>query len=60
MIVLETDSPQLTPLPFRGTRNEPKHLRIIATEIARLKKTDVDTLIRQTYENAQSLFHFNR
>jgi TatD DNase family protein len=56
MILLETDSPYLTPVPFRGTRNEPKYIPLIAQEIARLQNIDVSIVEEVTTQNAHRLF----
>ena len=55
-IVLETDSPYLSPVPYRGKRNSPLNLPIIAEEIAKLKRMDVDKVIAITRENAKKLY----
>lgn len=55
-IVLETDSPYLTPIPHRGTRNEPKYVPIIAEYIADLKKVDLEQLVEQTDKNVYTVF----
>jgi TatD DNase family protein len=55
-LLLETDSPYLTPHPFRGRRNEPAHVRIVAEEIAVLRKLSVENLSAVTTENARRLF----
>jgi TatD DNase family protein len=57
-LLLETDSPNLTPIPHRGIRNEPKHLIDSAKFISKLLKIDLDSLKKQTSLNAFSLFHF--
>jgi TatD DNase family protein len=57
MLLLETDAPYLTPVPHRGTRNEPKYIPLIASEIARLQKTDAHEIENQTTANAKTLFH---
>lgn len=57
MILLETDAPFLTPVPFRGTRNEPKYIPVIADTIAKLKNTTSDAVAQVTTENARSLFN---
>lgn len=51
-LVLETDSPYLTPVPFRGKRNEPSYLTYIADKIAEIKKIPVEEVIEVTTENA--------
>lgn len=57
-IVLETDSPFLTPAPFRGKRNEPSYLVPIAQKIAEIKGVDFETVARITTENAKRIFKF--
>ena len=59
-IVLETDSPYLTPVPFRGKINSSKYLEFIANFIADIKNISVDELAEITSRNASSLFDFNR
>lgn len=56
MILLETDAPYLTPVPHRGTRNEPKYIPLIAKEIARLHKVPVKKVEEATTANAHALF----
>jgi len=58
-ILLETDGPYLTPVPYRGTRNEPKYIPLIAKEIAKLQHTDVTVVEEKTTRNALQLFHFS-
>jgi TatD DNase family protein len=55
-IVLETDSPYLTPVPFRGKPNESSYLIYIAQKVAELHQTDLDTVARITTENSKLLF----
>ena len=55
-LLLETDCPYLTPHPFRGTLNSPKHLRLIAEEIANLREVDLSIVENATTENAIKLF----
>ncbi|MCP4522334.1 MAG: TatD family hydrolase [Cytophagales bacterium] len=55
-IVLETDCPYLAPVPYRGKRNEPSYLPIIAHQIAKHKEVDVELVAQQTTQNAESLF----
>lgn len=59
-IVLETDSPYLTPVPFRGKINSSKYLEYIANFIADIKNISVEELAEITNKNASSLFDFNR
>ena len=55
--MLETDSPYLTPIPFRGRRNEPKHVKIIAEKIAEIKDLSIQKITEHTTRNAYKLFH---
>ncbi|HSZ24144.1 MAG TPA: TatD family hydrolase [Cytophagaceae bacterium] len=55
-IVLETDSPYLAPVPFRGKRNEPAYIPIIAKKIAELKNISVEEVAEITTANAMRLF----
>lgn len=55
-ILIETDSPYLSPHPLRGRRNEPAHLVHTAECLARERGVPVDEFIRQTDENARRLF----
>ena len=58
-VVLETDSPFLSPDPHRGKRNEPAFLLYVAETVARLKSVDIDETARVTTENACTLFGLN-
>jgi len=55
-IVLETDCPYLSPVPFRGKRNEPSYLSFIAKEISSLKGISVGSLLEATDKNSKKLF----
>ena len=55
-ILLETDSPFLAPIPFRGKPNKPAHISVIATFVAELKNISLQQLAEHTNENAQRLF----
>ena len=55
-ILLETDSPYLTPVPYRGRVNSPKYLPFIAEKIAEIKKVDVETLLAAAKHNSEQLF----
>lgn len=57
-IVLETDSPYLTPTPFRGKRNESSYLKYIAQKVAELKKCSIEEVAEKTTNNAIELFNF--
>ncbi|MDO8452028.1 MAG: TatD family hydrolase [bacterium] len=58
-LLLETDAPYLTPIPHRGTRNEPKYIPSIAQEIARLMHQSKDSIQTITTQNAVSLFQIS-
>ena len=55
-ILLETDAPYLTPVPFRGKLNNPVYLKYIAQEIANIKGIDVETVKNQTVINSKKVF----
>ncbi len=55
-IVLETDSPYLAPVPYRGKRNESSYLDLIAGKLVDIYKTDFSEIDRITTENAKRLF----
>ena len=55
-LVLETDAPYLAPHPYRGKRNEPAYLPLIAQALATRMGTSTDTLVAQTNETAQGCF----
>jgi TatD DNase family protein len=55
-VILETDSPYLSPEPHRGKRNEPAHVRLVAERLATLWDAPVESLAATT-ENARRLFH---
>jgi TatD DNase family protein len=56
-LLLETDSPFLSPVPFRGKRNEPSYVRYIAEKISQVKGLTIERLAEITSENAKNLFH---
>lgn len=55
-ILVETDSPYLTPHPYRGKRNEPANVHLVAERIAELKNLSVEQVAMQTTSNAKNLF----
>ena len=55
-ILLETDSPYLPPVPFRGERNDSSKIPYIAAKIAEVKGMSVEEIARVTSENARKLF----
>lgn len=58
MILLETDAPYLAPVPYRGQRNEPKYVPLIAQTIALITGAAISDVETQTTKNAVSLFAF--
>lgn len=55
-LLLETDSPFLTPTPYRGSINEPKHIRTIAEFLETIRGESLQTLAEATTKNARRLF----
>lgn len=55
-ILIETDSPYLTPHPFRGKRNEPAHVKLIAQQMAVFYDLGLEQVAAQTTQNARALF----
>lgn len=56
-IVLETDSPYLAPVPFRGKRNESSYLNLIASKLAEVYHISINELAKITTENAIRVFN---
>lgn len=57
--LLETDSPYLTPEPFRGHKNEPQNIKYVAQKIAEIKEIPYEEVIRVTTQNAITQFDMN-
>ncbi len=55
-LLIETDAPYLAPHPFRGKRNEPSYVPLVAEEIARLKEISVEEVAKVTTQNAEKFF----
>lgn len=55
-LVLETDAPYLSPVPFRGKRNESSYLRFVAARLAEVKGVSVEEVAAVTTANAQKIF----
>ena len=55
-ILVETDSPYLAPVPYRGKPNEPAYVRHVADEIARLRSLPIEAVHQATTDNFFSLF----
>lgn len=56
-ILIETDSPYLTPEPFRGTRNDSSKVKLVASKIAEIKGLTIEEVAKITYENANTIFN---
>ncbi len=56
-LLVETDSPYMSPTPFRGTTNEPKNIPIIVEQIATIREMNVEDLKGAIEENFERLFH---
>jgi TatD DNase family protein len=59
-LLLETDCPYLSPVPYRGKRNSSLYLTYVVQEIARIKNIDYETVVAVTNENAKKLFFKDR
>jgi TatD DNase family protein len=55
-ILLETDCPYLTPIPYRGRRNEPAYVRYVAETVAEMRGLPVAEVAQQTTQNTRKLF----
>jgi TatD DNase family protein len=55
-LVLETDAPYLTPVPFRGKRNESSYLSYVAAKIAEIKGVSVEEVAQVTTNNSKKIF----
>ncbi|MFM7645685.1 MAG: TatD family hydrolase [Sphingomonadales bacterium] len=55
-IMLETDAPYLTPVPFRGKRNESSYLSLVATKLSEVKGISIEQVAQITTHNAKRLF----
>lgn len=59
-LVLETDSPYLAPVPFRGKRNEPSYVKRVAVKLAELYEMEIGEVERQTTANALKVFKISK
>lgn len=57
-LVLETDSPYLSPVPYRGKRNESAHLPLIAQKLAEIYACPVENIIAETRKTVAKIFRF--
>ncbi len=58
-LLVETDSPYLTPTPYRGKRNEPAYVKLVAEKIAEAKGISLEEVAKQTTLNAKKLFRID-
>lgn len=56
-IILETDAPYLTPVPYRGKENQPAYVKYVAEEIAKIKQIPFETVNEITESNAERIFN---
>lgn len=56
-LLVETDSPYLTPIPYRGQRNTPSNIPVITGKIAEIKHLSIEEIAKITFSNATKLFH---
>ncbi|WP_409290917.1 TatD family hydrolase [Peribacillus sp. SCS-37] len=59
MLLIETDCPYLAPHPYRGKRNEPAYVKLVAEQIAEIKGISYEEVAEATFRNAQKLFSIN-
>lgn len=58
-LLIETDCPYLAPHPYRGKRNEPGYVKLVAKQIAEIKDLTYEEVAKATTENAKKLFDIN-
>ena len=58
-LLIETDSPYLTPVPYRGQPNRVEYVQLVAKKIAEIKNISVEEVITQTQLNAKKLFNLD-
>lgn len=56
-LLIETDCPYMTPVPFRGKRNHPQYVRYVAEKLAEIKGVSAEEIAEITYQNGKKLFH---
>ena len=57
--LIETDSPFLAPVPYRGKRNEPSFVESVAKAISLIRSSKIDVIASESSQNAEKLFKFN-
>jgi TatD DNase family protein len=58
-LLVETDSPYLSPVPYRGKQNQPRNVEFIAKEIAKLRQMSFQEISDITYNNTVELFQLD-
>lgn len=58
-MLIETDSPYLSPEPLRGKRNDSRNVKYIAKKIAEVKQIPLEDVAKVTYENAKGFWYKN-
>ena len=58
-ILIETDSPYLSPEPYRGKRNDSRNVKLVAQKVAEFKGLSLEEVAQVTYENAKKIFDIN-
>ena len=56
-MLIETDSPYLSPEPVRGTRNDPRNVKYTAQKIADFRNISLEEIARETYNNTKTIFN---
>lgn len=56
-LLVETDSPYLTPVPYRGKRNDPSHVGLVAEKIGEIRGISTEEIVSVTADNAKKLFN---
>ncbi len=59
-ILIETDSPYLSPEPLRGRRNDPRNVKYIAQKIATIKNLNLEEVAQMTFENTERIFSIKK
>lgn len=58
-LLIETDSPYMSPEPLRGKRNDSRNVKIVAQKIAEIKGVSLEEIAKITYENAKKIYGIN-
>lgn len=57
--MIETDSPYLAPVPFRGKPNQPLYVKHVAEKLAELRGDSVESIAQKSWNNFNRLFNLN-